>query len=69
MSNFKEVFESYKEAINDDIREIENVISWLELHKANFERIEIEKVINFFKGYLSRTKLEKTKTQKLSWYE
>lgn len=68
MSNFKEEFERYREAINNDIKQLELVISWLEQYKANFEYAEIEKVISFFKGYLSRAKLEKTKTQELSWH-
>lgn len=69
MSNkFKEGFEHYMEAINNDIKQLELVISWLEQYKANFEYAEIEKVISFFRGYLSRAKLEKTKTQELSWY-
>ena len=68
MSKFKEGFEHYLVAINNDIKAIELVISLLEQHKANFEYAEIEKVISFFRGYLSRAKLEKTKTQELSWY-
>lgn len=68
MSNFKEEFERYREAINNDIKQVEMVISWLEQYRANFEYSEIEKVISFFKGHLSRIKLEKTKTQELSWY-
>lgn len=69
MSNdFKEEFERYKEAINNDINEIERVIAWLEQFRANFEEGEIEKVISFFKGYLIRIKLEKTKTTELSWH-
>ena len=65
---FKVEFERYTTAINNDIKELELVICMLEQHKAYFEYAEIEKVISFFKGYLSRAKLEKTKTQELSWY-
>lgn len=68
MSNFKEEFERYREAINNDIKQVELVIALLEQHKANFEDAEIEKVISFFRGYLSRIKVEKTKTQELSWH-
>lgn len=68
MANFKEEFERYREAINNDIKQLELVISWLEQYKANFEYAEIEKVISFFRGYLSRAKLEKQKTQELSWH-
>ena len=68
MTMFKVEFERYISAINNDIPSLELVISMLEQHKANFEYAEIEKVISFFKGYLSRAKLEKTKTQELSWY-
>lgn len=68
MSKFKEGFEHYMEAINNDIKAIDLVITLLEQHKANFEDAEISKVISFFRGYLSRIKLEKTKTQELSWY-
>ena len=68
MANFKEEFERYREAIDNDIKHVELVISWLEQYKANFEYAEIEKNIKFFKGYLSRAKLEKTKTQELSWH-
>ena len=68
MSNFKEEFERYREAIDNDIKQVELVISWLEQYKANFEYSEIEKVISFFKGHLSRIKLEKTKTTELSWH-
>ena len=64
MSNFKEEFERYKEAINNDIKQIELVIALYEQHKANFEHAEIEKVISFFKGYLSRAKLEKQKNSR-----
>ena len=66
--SFKEEFERYREAINNDIKEVELVIACLEQHKANFEYSEIEKVISFFRGYLSRIRLEKTKTQELSWH-
>ncbi|MCR4554148.1 MAG: hypothetical protein K5752_04435 [Succinivibrionaceae bacterium] len=66
--SFKEEFERYREAINNDIKEIELVIAWLEQYKANFEDAEISKVISFFRGCLSRAKLEKTKVQELSWY-
>ena len=68
MSKFKEEFERYREAINNDTKQVELVISWLEQYKANFEYAEIEKVISFFKGHLSRIKLEKTKTTELSWH-
>lgn len=68
MKEFKKEFDRYREAINNDIKQVELVISWLEQYKANFEDAEIEKVISFFKGYLSRVKLEKTKTQELSWH-
>ena len=68
MANFKEEFERYREAINNDIKQLELVVALLEQHKANFEDAEIEKVISFYKGFLSRAKLEKTKTQELSWY-
>lgn len=68
MSKFKEEFERYREAIDNDIKQVELVISWLEQYKANFEYAEIEKVISFFKGHLSRIKLEKTKTTELSWH-
>ena len=37
MANFKEEFERYREAINNDIKQVELVISWLEQYKANFE--------------------------------
>lgn len=67
MSKFKEGFERYREAINNDIKDVEIVVAWLEQYRANFEDDEIEKVIGFFRGYLSRTKLEKQKTQELSW--
>lgn len=68
MSKFKEEFERYREAIDNDIKQVELVISWLEQYKANFEYAEIEKVISFFKGFLCRLKLEKTKTTELSWH-
>lgn len=68
MANFKEELERYREAIDNDIKQIELVIFWLEQHKANFEDAEVSKVISFFKGYSSRLKLEKTKTQELSWH-
>lgn len=47
MSKFKEGFEHYMEAINNDIKAIDLVITLLEQHKANFEYAEIEKVISF----------------------
>lgn len=68
MSKFKEEFERYRKAIDNDIKQVELVISWLEQYKANFEYAEIEKVISFFKGFLSRLKLEKSMTTELSWY-
>ena len=68
MAMFKVEFDRYVSAINNDITALELVISMLEQHKAYFEYAEIEKVINFFKGQLSRAKLEKTKTSELSWY-
>lgn len=68
MSNFKEGFEHYLVSINNDIKQVELVIALLEQHKANFEDAEIEKVISFYRGYLSRIKAEKTKVQELSWY-
>lgn len=67
MSNFKEEFERYREAINNDIEQVELVISWLEQYKANFEYSEIEKVISFFKGFLSRMKIAKSMTTELLW--
>lgn len=67
MSNFKEEFDKYKEAVGNDIKEVELVIAWLEQFRANFENNEIEKVISFFKGHLSRLKLEKAIVQELSW--
>lgn len=66
--NFKKEFERYREAINNDIKEVELVVACLEQYRANFEDAEIEKVISFFRGYLSRTKIEKSKTTELSWY-
>lgn len=69
MSNeFKEQFERYKEAINTDIKEVELVISWLVQFRANFEDAEIDRVISFFRGYLSRAKFEECKTTELSWH-
>ena len=68
MANFKEEFERYREAIDNDIKQVELVISWLEQYKANFEYSEIEKVISFFKGFLSRMKLTKSMTTELSWH-
>ena len=68
MSNFKEEFDKYKEAVGNDIKEVELVIAWLEQFRANFENNEIEKVISFFKGHLSRLKLEKALVQELSWH-
>lgn len=68
MSNFKEGFEHYLVSINNDIKQVELVIALLEQHKANFEDAEIEKVISFYRGYLSRIKVEKTKVQELSWH-
>ena len=68
MTSFKDEFERYREAINNDIKEVEIVVAWLEQHKANFEDNEVSKVISFFKGYLSRAKLEKSKTTELSWH-
>ena len=67
-NNFKKEFERYREAIDTDINGVENVISWLETYRANFEDYEINKVIGFFRGYLSRIKTEKIKTTELSWY-
>lgn len=66
--NFKKEFERYRESINNDIKEVEMVIAWLEQYRANFEDAEIEKVISFFRGCLSRTKIEKSKTTELSWH-
>lgn len=66
--SFKEEFERYREAVNTDIKEIEIVVAWLEQQRANFGDAEIEKVINFFRGYLSRAKLEKAKAQEFSWH-
>lgn len=68
MANFKEGFEHYLVSINNDIKQVELVIALLEQHKANFEYAEIEKVISFYRGYLSRAKTEKTKVQELSWH-
>ena len=67
-NSFKEEFERYRDAIDTDIKQIELVISWLEQFRANFENGEIEKVINFFKGYLIRIKCEQMKTTELSWH-
>lgn len=66
--NFKKEFERYREAIDNDIKEVEIVVAYLEQYRANFEDAEISKVIGFFKGHLSRIKLEKSKTTELSWY-
>lgn len=68
MTNFKEEFNRYREAIDNDIKQVELVICWLEQYKANFEYAEIEKVISFFKGFLSRMKIAKSMTTELSWH-
>lgn len=66
-NNFKEEFERYKEAIDTDIAELEKVIVWLEQLRP-LEYDEMEKIINFYKGYLARLRLEKAKTTELSWH-
>ena len=66
--NFKKEFERYRESINNDIKQVEIVVAYLEQYRANFEDAEISKVIGFFKGYLSRINIEKSKTTTLSWY-
>lgn len=62
--SFKEEFDRYKEAINNDIKEVELVIAWLEQFQTNFENTE--KIISFFKGHLSRIKIEKAIVHELS---
>ena len=69
--NFKTEFQRYKKAVDDDIKELEIVITWLEMTAdANVSAVpkaEIVKLVSFYKGTKDSKQVEKKKIDDLEW--
>ena len=51
--NFKNEFQRYKKAVDDDVKELEIVITWLEMtadaNVSGVPKAEIAKLVSFYK--------------------
>ena len=69
--NFKTEFQKYKKAVDDDIKELEIVISWLEMtadaNISGVPKVEIAKLVSFYKGTKDSKQVEKKKIEELEW--
>ena len=67
--SFKTEFQRYKKAVEDDIKELEIVITWLEMTAdANVSGVpkgEIAKLVSFYKGTKDSKQVEKKKIDDL----
>lgn len=70
--NFKTEFQKYKKAVEDDIKELEIVICWLEMtadvNVSGVPKAEIAKLVSFYKGTKDSKQVEKKKIEELEWY-
>ena len=70
--NFKTEFQRYKKAVEDDIKELEIVITWLEMtadaNVSGVPKEEIAKLVSFYKGAKDSKQVEKKKIEELEWY-
>ena len=69
--NFKTEFQRYKKALEDDIKELEIVITWLEMtadvNVSGVPKAEIAKLVSFYKGTKDSKHVEKKKIEELEW--
>lgn len=67
--NFKTEFQRYKKALEDDIKELEIVITWLEMtadaNISGVSKVEIAKLVSFYKGTKDSKQVEKKKIDDL----
>ena len=67
--SFKTEFEKYKKAVDDDIKELEIVITWLEMtadvNVSGVPKAEIAKLVSFYKGTKDSKQVEKKKIEEL----
>lgn len=70
--NFKTEFQKYKKAVEDDVKELEIVIGWLEMtadaNVSGVPKEEINKLVSFYKGTKDSKQVEKKKLDELEWY-
>ena len=70
--SFKTEFQRYKKAVEDDIKELEIVIGWLEMtadaNVSGVPKVEIAKLVSFYKGTKDSKQVEKKKIEELEWY-
>ena len=70
--NFKTEFQKYKKAVEDDIKELEIVICWLEMtadaNVSGVPKAEIVKLVSFYKGTKDSKQVEKKKLEELEWH-
>lgn len=70
--NFKTEFQKYKKAVEDDIKELEIVICWLEMtadaNVSGVPKVEIAKLVSFYKGTKDAKQVEKKKLEELEWH-
>ena len=69
--NFKTEFQKYKKDVEDDIKELEIVITWLEMtadvNVSGVPKAEIAKLVSFYKGTKDSKQVEKKKIEELEW--
>ena len=67
--NFKTEFQRYKKALEDDIKELEIVITWLEMtadvNVSGVPKAEIAKLVSFYKGTKDSKQVENKKIEEL----
>ena len=67
--SFKTEFQRYKKAVEDDIKELEIVITWLEMtadaNVSGVPKAEIAKLVSFYKGTKDSKQAEKKKIDDL----
>lgn len=70
--NFKTEFQKYKKAVEDDIKELEIVIAWLEMtadaNVSGVPKAEITKLVSFYKGTKDSKQVENKKLEELEWH-
>ena len=70
--NFKTEFQRYKKAVEDDIKELEIVICWLEMtvdaNVSGVPKVEIAKLVSFYKGTKDSKQVENKKLEELEWH-
>lgn len=69
--SFKTEFQRYKKAVEDDIKELEIVICWLEMtadaNISGVPKAEIAKLVSFYKGTKDSKQVENKKIEELEW--